>query len=100
MKAEFTQIVVDGMKDVLTVNQLEQLANIVNNTLEKFDVKPMETDMEQQKRANTELLEAFISAKKIEGCSDKTIHYYKTTIEKLISATNKMVQEVSTNDIR
>ena len=100
MKVAFTKNIVDGMKDVLTARQLEQLERIVGKTLEKFEVTPMETDVEQRKRANTELLEAFISAKKIEGCSDKTIHYYKTTIEKLITATNKMVQDVSTNDIR
>lgn len=100
MKVAFTKNIVDGMKDVLTASQLEQLERIVGKTLEKFEVTPMETDVEQRKRANTELLEAFISAKKIEGCSDKTIHYYKTTIEKLITATNKMVQDVSTNDIR
>ena len=100
MKVAFTKNIVDGMKDVLTASQLEQLERIVGKTLEKFEVTPMETDVEQRKRANTELLEAFISAKKIEGCSDKTIHYYKTTIEKLITASNKMVQDVSTNDIR
>ena len=100
MKVAFTKNIVDGMKNVLTASQLEQLERIVGKTLEKFEVTPMETDVEQRKRANTELLEAFISAKKIEGCSDKTIHYYKTTIEKLITATNKMVQDVSTNDIR
>lgn len=80
MKVAFTKNIVDGMKNVLTASQLEQLERIVGKTLEKFAVKPMETDAEQRKRANTELLEAFISAKKIEGCSDKTIHYYKTII--------------------
>ena len=58
------------------------------------------SDGENREKENAELLDVFISAKKIEGCSDKTIHYYKSSIEKLMAAVSKKVQEITTNDIR
>lgn len=58
------------------------------------------SDGEIREKENAELLDVFISAKKIEGCSDKTLHYYKSSIEKLMVAVNKRVQEIVTNDIR
>lgn len=66
----------------------------------KYDISRNKSVIEQQKQANTELLKAFLSAKKIEGCSDKTISYYQATIETLFSTIRKPVREISTNDIR
>ena len=34
--------------------------------------------------SNNDLLDAFITAKKIEGCSDKTLRYYRCTIERFL----------------
>lgn len=65
-----------------------------------FDVCLKLSDGENREKENAELLDVFISAKKIEGCSDKTIHYYKSSIEKLMVAVSKKVQEITTNDIR
>lgn len=42
----------------------------------------------------------FLSAKKIEGCSDKTIHYYQSSIDKLLNGLSKCIKEICTNDIR
>ena len=52
--------------------------------------------MEEQK----DFLTAFLSAKRVEGCSDKTIHYYKITLEKMITALAKPVQATTTDDMR
>ena len=46
------------------------------------------------------MLETFLSAKKIEGCSDKTIHYYQSSITKLLKRLSKSIKEIRTNDIR
>ena len=51
-------------------------------------------------KKTAKFLEVFISSKKVEGCSDKTIHYYKSSIEKLIVAVKKNVCDIATNDIR
>ena len=50
--------------------------------------------------ANEELLQAFLAAKRIEGCSEKSLHYYEATISVMMSKTEKLLQEIKTEDIR
>lgn len=47
-----------------------------------------------------QLLEAFISAKRVEGCSEKTLHYYSTTISAVTRTINKPIRQVVTDDLR
>lgn len=49
---------------------------------------------------NYELLDVFLSAKKIEGCSDKTIDYYQSTIQRMFNRINKKVENITTEDLR
>ena len=100
MKETIIQTVSDGMKTVLTENQLELLADVVRKALYEYDITPKTTEEERRNKENTELLGAFISSKKVEGCSDKTIHYYRSSIEKLIMVVKKNVCDIATNDIR
>ncbi len=100
MKQAFIEAVVDGMKTTISREELERLVNVVTMALEKYDIVAKPTSEEVRNKENTELLEVFLSAKKIEGCSEKTLHYYRTSIEKLCAAVQKNVREVTTNDIR
>lgn len=88
------------MANVLTAEQLELLTQLTEKELAKYEITVKPTDEEQRKRENTELLNVFISAKKIEGCSDKTLRYYQSSIEKLMAALHKEMRSVTTNDIR
>lgn len=49
---------------------------------------------------DNELIEAFISAKKIEGCSDRTLKYYRNTMESVSGRVNKPFRFITTNDLR
>ena len=100
MKETIIQTVLDGMRAVLTENQLEMLTDVTRKALSECEITPKATEEEQRNKENAELLGAFISSKKVEGCSDKTIHYYKSSIEKLIATVKKNVCDISTNDIR
>lgn len=100
MKEAIIQTVLDGMRAVLTENQLELLTDVTREALSECEITPKATEEEQRNKENAELLGAFISSKKVEGCSDKTIHYYKSSIEKLIVAVKKNVCDIATNDIR
>lgn len=88
------------MKTTISREELERLVNVVTMALEKYDIVAKPTSEEVRNKENAELLEVFLSAKKIEGCSEKTLHYYRTSIEKLCAAVQKNVREVTTNDIR
>ena len=48
----------------------------------------------------TDAVEAFITAKRIEGCSEKTLSYYRKTIEALIAGVGKAVRQITTDDLR
>lgn len=100
MKETIIQTVLDGMRAVLTENQLEMLTDVTRKALSECEITPKATEDEQRNKENAELLGAFISSKKVEGCSDKTIHYYKSSIEKLIATVKKNVCDIATNDIR
>ena len=100
MKETIIQTVLDGMRAVLTENQLDLLADVTRKALSEYEITPKATEEEQRNKENVELLGAFISSKKVEGCSDKTIHYYKSSIEKLIATVKKNVCDIATNDIR
>lgn len=51
-------------------------------------------------QSNQQLLEMFLSAKCVEGCSEKTLHYYQTTIAKLLQIIDKRVAHITTDDLR
>lgn len=50
--------------------------------------------------ADVNLLQMFLSAKRVEGCSDKTVHYYDSTIRNVLEAVGKEAKQVTTEDIR
>lgn len=49
---------------------------------------------------NDEYVRAFLSAKRVEGCSDKTVRYYDSTVRKVISSIDKDVRQITTTDLR
>ena len=50
--------------------------------------------------ADVNLLQMFLSAKRVEGCSDKTVHYYDSTIRNVLETVGKEAKQVTTEDIR
>lgn len=100
MKEIIIQSVLDGMRAVLSVEQLDLLSEVTLKALAEYEIVVKATDEEQRDKENSDLLGAFISSKKVEGCSEKTLHYYKSSIEKMIAAVKKYVCNVTTNDIR
>ena len=92
--------IVSGIKDVLSDEQLKLVNSSIKDVLAKYEINKKASNEERREKENTELLETFLSAKKIEGCSDKTIHYYQSSIFKLLKGLSKCIKEICTNDIR
>jgi len=78
------------MARFLTDEQLRQLQAV----LEKIDSE------EQSEEMKTDLVTAFLSAKRVEGCSDKTVRYYDSTIRNVLSSLNKDARTITTDDLR
>ena len=54
----------------------------------------------QEKISNEKYLEMFLTAKQIEGCSDRTIQYYRVTIEHMLKRITIPLRQIATEDIR
>ena len=100
MKETIINTVLENMKDILIPKQLDELSSVLVKELTKYDIVERGSDEDVRNKENAQLLDVFISSKKIEGCSDKTIAYYRASIEKLVLAVEKNVCEITTNDIR
>jgi site-specific recombinase XerD len=86
--------------DGLMIDNKEVIRGVLYRELQKYDITNKVDNEEIRVKMNNELLQAFISAKKIEGCSLKTLHYYQSSIEYLLETISKKICDITTNDIR
>ena len=100
MKEKFIESILEQAGAIFDTIQCSSLKGLLINNLNSLDIIPAATSEETVSKANSELLSAFISAKKIEGSSAKTLAYYENTIVKMFSKIKKRVSEMTTNDIR
>lgn len=100
MKEIIIESILEQAKAFFDTIQCESLKRLLINNLNGQDIITAVTSEETVRKANSELLSAFIPAKKIEGSSEKTLTYYENTIEKMFSTIKKPVAEMTTNDIR
>ena len=98
MKQELMTEVIQQMLPYLNNVQLKQLRQVMELTLYHYEVTGMETKPEEDD--SNDLIAMFIAAKRIEGCSEKTLKYYKTTIDSMLSSLDKNVRHVLTEDLR
>ncbi|MGF0098317.1 site-specific tyrosine recombinase/integron integrase [Prevotella sp. SGI.027] len=100
MKEKITEYILAEMSDSVDTQQQVRLQEVLRTAFEKVVMLPTENEERQREIANGELLQSFISAKKIEGCSEKTLRYYQSSIEALLRSEQKRIGELETNDIR
>ena len=89
--------------DKETINKImHQMSDVINN-IQLMHLKRVLENISANNEGDAdseELLKRFISTKKLEGRSDRTLSYYKNTIDKLLAYINKDVRAISTDDIR
>lgn len=92
MEDAIKYILVD-MDEYLTANQSQKLQRVLISRL---------TDQTKSVSSvsNSNYLAMFLNAKKIEGCSERTLVYYKNTVEKLLDGITDPIRKVTTDDIR
>lgn len=101
MKSKLINQIIQEMLPHLTILQAEQLTNILTQKLSEFDIIPSQGNFETEKSTNNnQLIHLFIAAKKIEGCSPKTLNYYLTTLETMDQQINKNIKLIMTDDLR
>ena len=101
MKNQLISEITRQMIPYLDNAQMEQLQNVLQHALWNVQITANEDGPQQpDKETNSELLEMFLSAKRVEGCSEKTLRYYETSIRRLFSAVDSHVTHMQTDDLR
>jgi len=85
--------ILNDMSGHLSVPQMKQLQGVLLKRL--GDQEP-----QNQKVENVEYVEMFLSAKQIEGCSERTIEYYKTTILCMLDSVKTPIRQMTTEILR
>lgn len=85
--------IVNEMAEYLNISQMKKLQEVLLKTLSEQKAPKSEIQ-------NEEYLQLFLDAKKIEGCSERTIQYYRTTIEKMFQYILIPVRKITTEEIR
>jgi len=85
--------ILNEMAEYLSVAQMKKLQEVmIKNLCEKVPDK--------KRISNEEYLSMFISAKSIEGCSKRTLAYYKSTIETMLEEVSTSIRKITTEDMR
>lgn len=97
MKEQLITEIQRRMLPYLNNEQLVQLKSILTHVMQDVTLTyEALTSAENSKNA----LESFLTAKRIEGCSEKTLAYYQNTIEAMLSNIGKTAQQITTDDLR
>lgn len=100
MKDLFKQEIMAQMASTLNFQQMQLLGKVLNQNLYKVEIAMKGDQFEYKREDNYSVLGQFISSKKVEGCSEKSLKYYRSTIETLFGTLNKEITHISTNDLR
>ena len=81
------------MSPYLNDFQIDQLSDVLEICLQEYI---SEADPIKQ----PDIIQTFLAAKRVEGCSNKTLTYYDSTIRNVLKSTGKAVQDITTDDLR
>lgn len=101
MKKQLISEITRQMLPYLDNAQVERLQEVLQHSLWNVQITAAEGDVQQpDKETNVELLNMFLSAKRVEGCSEKTLRHYETSIRRLFAAVDCHVTHMQTDDLR
>lgn len=91
-------MILHEMVTYLDDNQYKKLNCILIKVLSNYQIEEIQS--ETNDKTNQHYIDSFLSAKRLEGCSEKSLKYYKSTIEVVLNSINKSIKNVTTNDLR
>lgn len=93
MRKDESETIIREMLPYLNNLNLIRLKNVLNNLVKKGPNS-------RSKYNNKNLLQKYFASKRAEGCSDKSLKYYETTITKALTGINKNAREINTDELR
>ena len=94
------QIINEIQRKMLPYLNNEQLLHLKMVLETSFQGLILEKGEELPRAEEQNAVKAFITAKRIEGCSEKTLTYYSKTIEAMLNGVGKLPQQITTDDLR
>lgn len=85
--------ILNEMADYLSIAQMKKLQEVLIKNLSEDEPK-------KEQIPNENYLKMFIDAKRIEGCSERTLQYYNLTVSQLLSIVTVPVRKMTTDEIR
>ena len=95
-KTQIIEKLQEQLIKTLDAEKANRICRILDEILAEFSI----CKISKRETKTDLLLDDFIQAKKLEGCSAKTLAYYKSTLEKLFISSKKIATEISSEDIR
>ena len=101
MKELFIKEVLDSTNHFLDNNQRIKLKEKLIEICLNYQIEIIEqTKRQETQKNNTDILDRFIASKEIEGCSTRTLNYYRDNINKMLDTVNLQVNEITTEILR
>ena len=100
MKEQIINDILRSMQTSLNNAQLLQLRDVLQQAMAGVEITPQTDGSKVVDFTNEQLLTMFLDAKRVEGCSTKTIRYYETTLRKLFDGLKMQMVHVKTEDLR
>lgn len=103
MKEALIKEVLTKMLPFVDNEQAMQLQTVLNKALMKYEVTEAANGPVMEAStgtSNERMVTKFIEAKRIEGCSEKTLAYYQTTLKEMLDDVGKEVMHIETEDLR
>lgn len=97
MKEKVIKEIEQKMASILNNEQKEKLKEVLLYTFYNIEVTSIKDELVED---TTDYAKMFIAAKRIEGCSERTLNYYETTIRVMIEKLSKKVNSIETEDLR
>ena len=94
MSAQTIADIEKAMQGCLSSVQMEKLHIVL------LSVIGTESKTEQDESVLIRLLDTYIAAKRVEGCSEKTLRYYESTIRNMLLTVRKQPKDIATDDLR
>lgn len=100
MLDSFKNAILQKVTNLFNNEQLEILFSAIDEISNQFSIIPSNDNNKHTQITNDEYLEKFETSKKIEGCSEKTLNYYKSICSSALTSISKPISQITTEDLR
>lgn len=100
MKEQLIKTFLQQIHESFDVDELDLIRSALLIALQDYEIGAASRELAVVEGSDMEIYQMFLIAKKVEGCTDRTIGYYRNELQKFISQTNKPLRDIETNDIR